>query len=1326
MRRRIITILGALLLVVATMVGATSSALAMSQVVIGGYAASLSSVNTIYNYVQGGYYWVPFADTTAREVVSTAGTFSRLSVELSTDPGTAPDAYTFTLLVNGSPSTLTLSIVADDTTGVDDTHVVDVVAGDYISLRCEPIEGPSATPTARWSLVFEGATANESLVLGAADPADVVNTFYAPLSTGSCGTDPTLVYQIIPTAGTVKNLYVWLASDPGTSPGAWVYTLCVNGSPTSLTCTVVADDITGHDSTHSVSVSAGDYVCLEIKPQDSPGPDPSAAHWGLTFVATTDGESLILGQSGDTPTNSQTEYNYLTNIYYLEEWTTTEYFQGGQAPTGSMVLKKFYVQQSGVSGSGKTWTYTIRGGGGSTDLIVPITGASATTGNDTTHTYTCTAYDDLAVMATPTSTPTERMVYWGLVCYIAVGTPNISVNPNTKDFGVVLPATTYWAKGSAPTLGSQVVTRNATAQTADGTGWTDPTNAYTSNNLYASGVQTTGGGTYPPAGTTNGTLMWTDPQKAYSSDNNSATVAPTYAATTNKNPTATTNGTLPWTNGSNAYTSDNNSATVAPTYGATTSKQPSANASGSYTQWTNPANAYDGGSNQYAVATVAETATTEAPTAGTGTQWTNPTYAYAQDTNYASSATDGYTHIYKTYAFALTGVVTKVRVNVRGYTATNDDIKVELSLNSGSSWLGTSSTVEVGTGSPGNNWVDATTWDAGGWTVAEINNGNIQARVTHSKDSGTDTVYLDYLPIEVTVIPATQYDQVYNTFGITDPGSRTVTKVEVGYEAYCSVSNNTVNFYTSNTSGASWHSIHTSNAWVTSDPGSYTYIDVTADQTWDFSSLGNGYFKIKIETPVPTVACVRYLDNLIVRVTYDDRRAYDQLYNTFGLTDPLNGTGSTITKVELGYEAWATATGNLTFYTSNDSGGTWSTAHTTPNLGTTDPNSYTYIDCTSDFTWDWTHLGNGYLKIKMVTVYASGTPAWSTDALVIRVTYDDRRNYDQIWGTYGITGSATITKVEVGYEAWATATGNLTLYTSNDSGGTWGTAHTTSNLGTTDPNSTTWIDCTSDFTWSWTGLGNGNFKVKVLTKYASGTPAWSLDYLPVKITCSAVNPSTIYGTYGYSITVSPTKVEVGVEGYTSAGSAKNLAVYTSNDSGSTWSGKHTFSLGTSDNDSVTWIDCSGDFTWTATTVNNTNFKVKMTDDAGDTSTEYVDYIPARITYDLVLADGDCTFYVSNDGSMAVKVSFNATDFIGNPSGNWPLASSANATHCALSVYVSGNSTGTALTSTATELIPSLANGNVKYWELKLETPTSDPFPDGNQKECIITLTAVAA
>lgn len=392
----------------------------MEQVIFGGFRWDLHATDTKYNSLVGGSPWNA-TESWCRGVVSTSGKIKNLRVKLDGSPG-AGKHYDFTMMVNGAPSALTLEIADTATSGVDTTHEVGVVAGDTISLECNPDNTPTSR-NAYWTSMFEGATAKESLILGTTGSftLSVTDTQYCAV-TGAV-TMPGITEndhrQLCPTSGKIKNLYIELSEDPGTSPDAYRFTLRVNGaSPADgLVVTITADATTGNDTSHEVSVAAGDYLTLMIEPLEEPSATPSA-RWGMTFVADTDGESVILaGTMWDLNTGA-TRYIDL-QCYDDRDWSVGEdwRYQLGQSCT----LKKLYVLLSAAPGDGKSYTFTVRKpGNGQADgnLTVTIAGAVATTGNDVAHTDVIADDDYVDLKCVPANTPDVADAYWGLVGYI--------------------------------------------------------------------------------------------------------------------------------------------------------------------------------------------------------------------------------------------------------------------------------------------------------------------------------------------------------------------------------------------------------------------------------------------------------------------------------------------------------------------------------------------------------------------------------------------------------------------------------------------------------------------------------------------------------------------------------------------------------------------------------------------------------------------------------------------------------------------------------------------------------------------------------------------
>ncbi len=393
----------------------------MEQVMSAGWLANLSPTATGYNSLTGGESWNATEFFPSR-VVSTGGKIKNLRVKLNGTPGAGKE-YAFTLMVEGSPTALTLTISDAETKDADTVNEVAVSAGQSVSSRCVP----SGTPTARkatWTSMFESTTANESLILGGSGTAlDNTSIEYGQVMSSRILLSATEnnFRQVIPTAGTIKNLYIKLNLDPGTSPDAYRFTLRLANSgnsytltDTALTVTITANDTTGNDTANDVTVAAGDFITMKIEPLNTPSAIPSVI-WGMTFVADTDGESIIIGGSLDDLHNTTTEYNSLTGAaYFVWQADETLRYQLGQVCT----LKKLYVLLSAVPDTGKKYTFTARIAGASSNVVVEIAD-TATTGNSSALSDTVADDEYVNLMVVPTSTPDVADAYWGLVSFIA-------------------------------------------------------------------------------------------------------------------------------------------------------------------------------------------------------------------------------------------------------------------------------------------------------------------------------------------------------------------------------------------------------------------------------------------------------------------------------------------------------------------------------------------------------------------------------------------------------------------------------------------------------------------------------------------------------------------------------------------------------------------------------------------------------------------------------------------------------------------------------------------------------------------------------------------
>lgn len=417
----------------------------MKQLIIGGYNSSPNNTTARTNTLAGGYNWI-WDSTVKRQLVTTPGTFSELAVELPVAPG-AGKSLTFTLVVNGVASALSVTISDTNTTGVDAVNTKAVVASDNVYLYCTPAGTPTVSAP-RWSIVFDGTNAKESLLLSCSQ-CDLDENIYAPLIQGSSvfGASEkveTNCFTIIPTNGTIKDLYAELTADPGTAPDAYKIILRVNeadsddGGGNSLEVTIVANNTTGNDTTHEIPVVAGDRVNWKIEPIDTPTVEPYI-YIGATFEADTDGESILSAQTDANPTLSSTRYNNINTSFIGIPWTAVEanIYQLGW---GGFGVKNLYVWVNSVLGVGASYIFNVRATSvpGDTGITATII-AGAQTANDTVNTYELGDYDDLSISLL--AVVQQRHTAWSLVCYEvggAGGSGDKSSNMGAKMIGANL------------------------------------------------------------------------------------------------------------------------------------------------------------------------------------------------------------------------------------------------------------------------------------------------------------------------------------------------------------------------------------------------------------------------------------------------------------------------------------------------------------------------------------------------------------------------------------------------------------------------------------------------------------------------------------------------------------------------------------------------------------------------------------------------------------------------------------------------------------------------------------------------------------------------
>lgn len=386
-------------------------------------ALTLTTSATRYS-VLSGVSGINSSEAPRQQVIPTAGTLGNCAFKLTTAPGSGK-SWLVGLRVNGA--TVLSTTISDTAVDGSISGTVNVSAGDLVNWIITPSGTPAAASLAAFCQ-FEGTDSTESIIIGCGQGtfSTTANRF-SPINGfgGSLATTDGFGRQIMPTAGTLKKLYVRLDIDPGTNPDAYSFTLHKNAADQTLTTTITADSTTGNDTTNSVSIAAGDTVSIKVAPLNTPSATPYMK-WGMVFVPTVLGETAIPGDmAGNNLDVSVTEYIALNNVTVAS--TTTE--ANWQVLVPPCDIKKLYVLLSGSPGSGgDAYTFTVRDDGADTAVVVSITNA-ATSGNDVTNTHSVTDISLVNLKLTPSVSPTALQAYWGIVLIAPIPPSTFTPSP---------------------------------------------------------------------------------------------------------------------------------------------------------------------------------------------------------------------------------------------------------------------------------------------------------------------------------------------------------------------------------------------------------------------------------------------------------------------------------------------------------------------------------------------------------------------------------------------------------------------------------------------------------------------------------------------------------------------------------------------------------------------------------------------------------------------------------------------------------------------------------------------------------------------------------
>jgi hypothetical protein len=493
--------------------------------------------------------------------------------------------------------------------------------------------------------------------------------------------------------------------------------------------------------------------------------------------------------------------------------------------------------------------------------------------------------------------------------------------------------------------------------------------------------------------------------------------------------------------------------------------------------WANGLNGYSS-NNLYATFTPSTTVSTKSPTTNTGAAWTTPANAYASDTNYAtvtSGAPSG-NNIWGTYGFSLAGdVITKVRASYDAFSpgaTISFQETTELPLPQVN---GGNITPALPLGWAANDiWLcliasadNTNSTMPAGWTAIDsgTNNGSIFRTTLYWRRA----VAGDVAPLITHTGGAQITASIVGYRGVITTGS----PFDVNQPVFIKASASTVNNF---------------GAGMTTTTNNDMIVLLSGANDAPSSSIYTG-------SPTPTE-----------RVDTPNANKYGDLIVadfTLATAGPTGARTSTLSpsRFNNGYQlSLKPAMPQIRVDVSWDGGTTWSAQQVTT---LTQTKTTYFYDVTSAVAWDGTKLNDANFKVRVDAQTAGFTGTVSLDWLPVEVTYYDTSVWSHIYTTYGTGATLTgnlISKVEVGFEAFAASVEKIQVDISWDGGTTWSSRQTSAALGSSDPNATTWFDFTSATSWTPATLNDTNFKVRVWYLNNGAFGQISLDYLPVRVT----------------------------------------------------------------------------------------------------------------------------------------------------------------------------------------------------------------------------------
>lgn len=407
------------------------------------------------------------------------GTIDNFVVRLKVPPGVG-NTVTSTVRKAGTNQAVTTTISGTATTNRDVTNSFHINAGELLSIEITATGTPAAPGSDGIEFVWEftGDNAKESGYAWAATQSNP-GTNRLPLITGSYVAWTTnagsTCANVVGTAGTITGYVIRLHAD-SIDPGGEIYFDIYRSTPLIAGGAFVKQDGTGgtpncritftnldgapwqKSATFTLPCLPGDRFYLE-RTNTASNTYAAMVSGGVSFIATTDGESMLCGICPADMDPLVTSYKKLFSDN-AGAWDSSASGEDNQEQLGgvtSFTLSGLRLAAQGSPGMGRQYALDLRRNNtspaGTTRAVLADT---ATTASDPTSAGLLIVDGDrFALRAVPSATPTARAIAWALTMGIGVNLPPV-VNAG-PDQAIALPVTYALMAGTATDDGLPLV-----------------------------------------------------------------------------------------------------------------------------------------------------------------------------------------------------------------------------------------------------------------------------------------------------------------------------------------------------------------------------------------------------------------------------------------------------------------------------------------------------------------------------------------------------------------------------------------------------------------------------------------------------------------------------------------------------------------------------------------------------------------------------------------------------------------------------------------------------------------------------------------------------